>query len=152
MSEHSGGCHCGNLHLTLRLTEAPGAVRLRACGCSFCRANQTRTVSDPAGACEIWARDWSQVSRYRFGTGTADFLVCRTCGIYIGAVTETPAGTRMVTNTNCLNDRALFTATPAATDHDSETVEDRVLRRAANWTPTVIHPSPHPDNPGGTKQ
>ena len=24
-------------------------------------------------------------------------------------------------------------------DHDSETAEDRLARRAANWTPTVIH-------------
>ena len=140
MSTHDGGCHCGNLRLTLRLTQAPEAVRLRACGCSFCRANQTRTASDPAGKCEIWAADWREVSKYRFGTGTADFLICRRCGIYIGAACETPDGIRAVINTNCLEDRARFTGTPAPTDHDGETVENRMARRAANWTPTVIHP------------
>jgi hypothetical protein len=139
MSTHKGGCHCGNLRLILRLTQEPGDVRLRACGCSFCRANQTRTASDPNGAVEIWADDWSDVSKYRFGTGTADFLVCRRCGIYLGAVTETADGTRMVTNTNCLDDRALFTGMPAPTDHDGEAVESRVARRAANWTPAIIH-------------
>ena len=139
MTTHKGGCHCGNLRLTLRLSQPPEATPLRACGCSFCRANQTRTASDPNGAAEIWADDWSEVSRYRFGTGTADFLVCRRCGIYLGAVTETAAGTRMVTNTNCLEDRALFTGASAPTDHDKETVESRIARRAANWTPTTIH-------------
>ena len=139
MTTHNGGCHCGNLRLTLRLSQPPEKTSLRACGCSFCRANQTRTASDPNGAAEIWAEDWSNVSRYRFGTGTADFLVCRRCGIYLGAVTETEAGTRMVTNTNCLDDRALFTNTPAPTNHDGETVGSRIERRAANWTPTIIH-------------
>jgi hypothetical protein len=139
MSTHKGGCHCGNLRLTLRLTQPPNEVRLRACGCSFCRANQTRTASDPNGSADIWADDWSQVSKYRFGTGTADFLVCRRCGIYLGAVSETDAGTRMVTNTNCLEDRAAFTGTSVSTDHDGEAVESRIARRAANWTPTMIH-------------
>lgn len=139
MSQHKGGCHCGNLRLTLRLTQAPESVRLRACGCSFCRANQTRTASDPAGACEIWADDWSGVSKYRFGTGTADFLLCRRCGIYIGAVCDTPDGTRAVININSLEDRAAFTGVPNPTSHDSETVDNRIARRAANWTPTVIH-------------
>jgi hypothetical protein len=139
MNTHKGGCHCGNLRLTLRLTGEPRDAGLRACGCSFCRANQTRTVSDPEGAAEIWADDWAEVSKYRFGTGTADFLVCRRCGIYLGAMTETAAGTRMVTNTNCLEDRALFTGTPAPTDHNGETVDDRQARRAAMWTPTIVH-------------
>ena len=139
MSTHEGGCHCGNLRLTLRLTQTPDQVRLRACGCSFCRANQTRTASDPDGACDIWADDWNEVSLYRFGTGTAEFVICRRCGIYIGAIGETTAGTRAVINTNSLEDRALFNGSPAPTDHNGESVESRLARRAANWTPTVVH-------------
>ena len=102
MSTHEGGCHCGNLRLTLRLTQTPDQVRLRACGCSVCRANRTR-------------------------------------GIYIGAIGETTAGTRAVINTNSLEDRALFNGSPAPTDHNGESVESRLARRAANWTPTVVH-------------
>jgi hypothetical protein len=139
MSEHRGGCHCGNLRLTLRLTQEPGEVRLRACGCSFCRRHNTRTASDPSGAVEVWADDWSLVQLYRFGTGTCDFIICRRCGVYIGALGETSAGTRMVVNTTCLNDRAAFTRDPAPTDHDGETTKDRLARRAANWTPATVH-------------
>ena len=136
---HRGGCHCGNLRLELRLTQAPGDVRLRACGCSFCRAHNTRTTSDPDGAVDIRAADWSLVQLYRFGTGTAQFVICRNCGVYIGAIGDTESGTRAVINTTCLDDRALFTREPAPTDHDGESTQDRLARRAANWTPATIH-------------
>ena len=46
---------------------------------------------------------------------------------------------RAVINTTCLDDRALFTHEPAPTDHDGETTEGRLARRAANWTPATIH-------------
>lgn len=136
---HEGGCHCGNLRLTLGLSSPPGEVRLRACGCSFCRAHATRTTSDPLGTAEIWARDWKLVEHYRFGSRSADFLICRRCGVYIGAVCTTPAGHRAVINTNSLMDRALFTGTVAAVAHDGESTEDRMARRAANWTPAALH-------------
>jgi hypothetical protein len=139
MNEHSGGCHCGNLRLTLRLTRPPEEVRLRACGCGFCRAHATRTTSDPDGSVEIRAEDWSLVEPYRFGSATADFLICRRCGVYIGAVCDTPAGVRAVINTNSLATRRLFTGAPAAVDHDGEATADRLARRAANWTPAVVH-------------
>lgn len=137
--EHKGGCHCGNLSLKLRLSTVPGDVRLRACQCSFCRAHNTRTTSDPQGAAEIWAKDWSLVQLYRFGTATADFLICRRCGVYIGAVTETEDGTRSVINTNCLQDRGAFSAAPVPVNHDGEATQDRRERRVGSWTPTIIH-------------
>jgi hypothetical protein len=139
LAEHHGGCHCRNLRLTLRLSREPADARLRACGCSFCRAHNTHTTSDPNGAVDIWADDWSLVELYRFGTGTAEFLSCKRCGVYIGAVGETASGTRAVINTNCLDDRAAFTAKANPTDHDGEATEDRLARRDANWTPTTLH-------------
>lgn len=137
---HEGGCHCGNLRLTLRLTRPPAENATRSCQCSFCRRHATLTVSDPAGQADIRARDWSNVEKYRFGTATADFLLCRTCGVYIGAVCDTPDGMRMVTNTRCLDDREAFTSPPALPNHDKEAVEARMARRAANWTPAALHP------------
>jgi CheY-like chemotaxis protein len=137
--DHPGGCHCGNLRVVLRLTQAPEEAMLRACGCTFCRAHGTRTTSDPLGSVEVWAEDWSLVEPYRFGSGTAEYLVCRRCGVYIGAFCETEAGTRAVVNTNCLDDRGRFTSTPALVDYDGESVPDRLTRRAANWTPATLH-------------
>ena len=139
MGEHRGGCHCGNFCVSLNLSPPPAEVRPRACGCSFCRAHNTRTASDPNGSVDIHAADWSLVERYRFGTGTADFLICKRCGIYIGAICETASGTRAVINTNCLDDRAAFTQQPNPIDHDGEAIGDRLARRAANWTPATLH-------------
>ena len=73
---------------------------------------------------------------------TADYLLCRRCGVYVGAVCETGSGLRAVVNVNCLDDRAAFTQTPAAPDYDGEAAEERLARRANNWMPvTVAAPS-----------
>jgi hypothetical protein len=139
LTTHHGGCHCGNLRLRLSLSQPPEETALRACLCSFCRAHGTRTASDPRGSAAIEAEDWSLVEPYRFGSGTAEFLICRRCGVYLGAICETASGTRAVINTNCLDDRAAFTREPAPVDHDGENTENRLARRAANWTPATIH-------------
>jgi hypothetical protein len=99
-------------------------------------------VSDPHGRVEIWSSDWSRIERYRFSTGTADFLLCKTCGVYVGAVCETAQGTRAVTNINSLADRASFPPASSFPDHEVEPVEARIARRAANWTPAVLHDRP----------
>src|SRR5271169_2157056 len=136
-TEHKGDCHCGNLRVQVRLTRPPADVLIRSCACSFCRSHGTRTVSDPAGQAELWASDWDLVQRYRFGSRTADYLLCRRCGVYVGAVCETSSGLRAVVNVNCLDDRADFTQTPAAPDYDGETTDARLDRRSANWMPAV---------------
>jgi hypothetical protein len=134
---HSGGCHCGNFTVQLRLSRAAEQMPLRSCSCSFCRSHGTRTVSDRDGSVEITAADPSLVERYRFGTRTADYLLCRRCGVYLGAVCETGNGLRAVVNVNCLDDRAAFTQTPAAPDYHGEATDARLHRRATNWMPAA---------------
>jgi hypothetical protein len=136
--DHSGGCHCGNIRVHLRLSKPPQEAPLRACACSFCRAHRTRTVADPFGLFELSADDASLVERYRFGSRTADYVLCRRCGVYVAAVCETSAGTRAVVNTNCLADRAAFSQVPAVSDYEGETVEERLARRAVKWMPAVV--------------
>ena len=86
MHEHHGQCHCGNLAVTFRSAAAPEDTPVRACQCSFCRKHNTRAVADPNGEAQITVRDESALQRYRFGLGTAEFLVCGRCGVYIAAV------------------------------------------------------------------
>src|ERR1700733_4329556 len=121
--DHEGGCHCGNLRLRLHLPRPPAENATRSCACSFCRAHATRTVSDPDGHVEIRAGDWSRVERYRFASGTADFLLCQSCGVYVGAVCRTDLGLRAVTNVNSLTDRAAFPAASSFPNHDEEPAE-----------------------------
>jgi hypothetical protein len=136
--DHLGGCHCGNIHVRLRLSKRPEDSALRACTCTFCRSHSPRIVSDPEGIFEVWADDWSLVENYRFGTRTCDFLICRRCGVFIAAISETTMGARAVVNVNCLSDRGHFTSTPAFHDFEGETIETRASRRTANWMPAII--------------
>ncbi len=78
------------------------------------------------------------IEPYRFGSRTADYLLCRRCGVYVAAVCETAAGLRAVVNVNCLADRALFNQVPSTPDYDGETTEARLARRATNWMPAVV--------------
>lgn len=135
---HTGGCHCGNIATTLTLSKAPADSPLRACRCSFCRAHATRTVSDPLGSFEVRAEDWNQVEKYRFDSKTADYLICKRCGVYVAALCETPDGLRAVVNVNALDDRAQFTQPPSLPDYSGETKENRLTRRARNWMPAAI--------------
>src|ERR1039458_9301105 len=97
---------------------APFTTRMRFCACGFCCAHGTRTVSDRDGLFELRAADWSLVERYRFGSRTADYMICRRCGSYVAAVCATRTGLRAVVNVNCLDDRAAFTRSPAAPGYD----------------------------------
>jgi hypothetical protein len=142
---HTGGCHCGNISVQLRLSQPPEQTPLRSCSCSFCRSHGTRTLSDREGHAEITAGDCSLVERYRFGSRTADYVLCRRCGVYVGAVCETSSGLRAVINVNCLDDRAAFTQPPAAPNYDGEATDARLDRRATNWMPvTVLLPQSAP--------
>ena len=140
MRAFDGGCHCGNLSLTFETAQAPAAFSVRACGCSFCRRHQTRTVADPAGRVTIAARDPAQLGRYRFGLKTTDFLVCRACGVYLGAVYRDADGAWALVNTPVLAARAEFAQPAAPTDHDAETEAARRARRKATWTPASVEP------------
>jgi hypothetical protein len=101
-------------------------------------------VSDPGGLFEFQADDWSLIERYRFGTRTCDFLICRRCGVFIAAVAEMTEGVRAVVNVNCLNDRTSFASAPMVHEFQDETIESRLSRRAANWMPAMLSsPSDH---------
>lgn len=75
--ELGGGCHCGAVRFTVR-TAVP--VSLIDCNCSICAATgflhliaEREDFTLLAGA--------EALAEYRFGTGAARHLFCRTCGI-----------------------------------------------------------------------
>lgn len=72
-----GGCHC---HAVRFEAEVPEAVEILDCNCSICSATGFRHLIVPH-------EDFSLISgaetltSYRFGTGTAEHLFCRICGV-----------------------------------------------------------------------
>jgi hypothetical protein len=135
---HRGGCHCGTIRIAYR-SELPAAAHtLRECQCSFCRKHRSLAVSDPDGSAEIAIAEEAKVSRYRFGLGTADFLICRDCGVYVAAVMSEGDKAWSVIVVSALDDAADFTGPVAAVVFDGEGTGDRVARRRAKWTPTTL--------------
>ncbi len=135
MSEYRGGCHCGALGFTFATAKAAIDLPLHACQCSFCRRHGTRTTSDPAGEVVFTAADPAQLHRYQFGLRTASYLVCRTCGSYLGAVYTDADGERALVNVNCFEDGSAFTQAAKPISYDGEAEDARRARRKRNWTP-----------------
>jgi hypothetical protein len=134
----SGSCHCGNVRLVFETVLAPAQMQVRACGCGFCRRHGSRTISDPAGRLNISVEDPNKLVRYRFALRTADFLVCRACGVYVAALYADTEGAWATLNLNTLDAATSFTATPTPIDYEEETATARRTRRRTVWTPTTI--------------
>ena len=135
LSEFQGSCHCGAIGFSYRTSIAPERWSIRACQCSFCRAHDTLSTSDPAGSLEFTASDPDLLNRYRFGLRTADFLLCRECGIYIGALIETGKGRFGIISMHALVEAPENLAATEPISYDSEDIAERVSRREARWTP-----------------
>ena len=75
------------------------------------------------------------MQRYRFGLTTADFLVCRECGVYLGAQAQTARGAFGIINTRTLTPLPAELPPAVAADYGSEDATERLARRAQRWTP-----------------
>jgi hypothetical protein len=134
---YAGACHCRNLELRLESDRTPLELGLRTDTCSFCAKHHSMYTSDPAGAVHLAVRDEARLERYRFGTRTADFLLCRTCGVFVAAYATYEDGPQVaVVNVHVLDARAEFLANQLqVADLEGEPVEQRLARRRARWTP-----------------
>jgi hypothetical protein len=137
----TGGCHCGNVKVVFETALDPTTLSLRACQCSFCRRHGGITTSDPAGRLVIEVLEPGQIHRYRFALGITDFLICRTCGVYVAAAMKAEGATLGVLNVNVLDERVPFARPPTPMEYGAETVEDRGARRAKIWMPVEIQSS-----------
>lgn len=141
MSEYRGSCHCGAIGYRYHCGPSPATWAIRACQCRFCRAHDALSASDPTATIEFEAREPELLQRYRFGLKTADFLLCRRCGVYIGALIETPKGRFGIINTHALSEPPADLAEPLAMHYDTEAVTGRVTRREERWAPVTAVPT-----------
>lgn len=137
MTAYAGRCHCGAIGFAFHTDRRPGAWPIRACQCSFCRAHAAACTSDPSGQVVLAFTDESALQRYRFGLRTADFLLCRNCGVYIGAVLETAAGAFATLNTHAMAPVRDSIPAAAPVEYGDESAASRRLRRQSSWTPVV---------------
>src|SRR5215468_5126913 len=121
---YRGACHCEAIGFAYETALAPEGWTMRACACRFCRAHGAATTSDPGGALELVERDAGLLVRYRFGLRTADFWVCRGCGVYVGAGTSD--GRFGIINTNALVERPARLPAPQARSYEGESAAERM--------------------------
>jgi len=74
---HLGGCHCGAVRFEVA---APRRLTVQECNCSICRMTGYWHLIVPASRF-VLLQGQEALQEYRFNTGTARHLFCRTCGI-----------------------------------------------------------------------
>jgi hypothetical protein len=123
--------------VTFRLAASrpPEDLPVRACGCRFCRQHGVVATADPDGHITFAAADPGRVNRYRFGFETADFLICRDCGVYLGALMPDGERAYAIVNVNACDEPQRFLQNPVAMDYGAEDEAGRLARRRAKWTP-----------------
>ena len=131
-----GSCHCGAIAFTFRTSQPPALWAIRACQCSFCRGHGARTTSDPNGSATFHIADAEQLQRYRFGLRSADFLICRVCGIYLASVLTSPRGQFATLNVNTIR-AALGVPEAVPVSYEGESLEQKQARREQRWTPVA---------------
>jgi hypothetical protein len=137
MVELTGGCHCGRLTYRLSVPVPVERLPVRACQCGFCTRNDAVWTSHPDGRLDVHLEDTDQMIRYRFGTGTAQFLVCGACGILVLAVSHIERRDYAVVNLRSTESADLVRGDRTRTDFDGEGPDVRLTRRSRNWIPTV---------------
>jgi hypothetical protein len=132
-----GRCHCGNISFTLDWDPSPAEIPARACGCSFCTKHGGVWTSCPDGVLRVLVNDPAQASAYAFGTRTAEFHVCRTCGIVPVATSRIEGRLYAVVSVNAFEDLDPSRIRRAPSSFEGESEEDRLARRRRNWIGNV---------------
>lgn len=132
-----GQCHCGNIAFDFRWEPDPVNIPARACSCSFCTRHAAVWTSHPDGDLKISVGDSSLLTRYAFGTRTAEFHICARCGV-VPLVTSCIDGKiYAVVNVNSFEgvDPALLRHASASLDAEGE--GERLARRKRHWIASV---------------
>jgi hypothetical protein len=132
-----GHCHCGNVAFELDWLPDPATIPARACGCTFCTRHGGVWTACAGGKLHVLVRDASKVTRYAFGTKTAEFHICAVCGIVPLVISRMDGRDYAVVNVNTFDgvDPALLQRTGVSFDDEDEAT--RLARRRRNWIAEV---------------
>ena len=132
-----GKCHCGNISFDLAWNTDSTEIPARACTCSFCRKHGAVWTSNPHAALTIVINNPSLISRYAFGTRTAEFHTCARCGAVPVATSRIDDHLYAAVSVNAFEDvdQSLLRHTPASFDNEDK--ESRIARRKRGWIAAV---------------
>jgi hypothetical protein len=133
----SGRCHCGNIAFTLDWKPEPTEIPARACTCTFCTKHGGVWTSCPTGSLKVTVQNPAQVSRYAFGTSTADFHICTQCGVVPVVTSKIDGKLYAVINVNTFENVDPSLLRRSSSTLDEETSVERLGRRQRNWIADV---------------
>lgn len=135
-----GRCHCGNIAFSLDWQPDPSSIPARACTCTFCMRHGGVWTSYPEGRLTVRVADPTRVSRYAFGTETAVFQICATCGVVPLVTSPIDGRLYAVVNVNTFENVDPALLSRGSSSLDGESVDDRLARRQRNWIGHVDFP------------
>ncbi len=135
----NGKCHCGNITVVFKTRKKIPDFSVRKCDCSYCTKQGSRYISDPEGELHIGYEFEDLVTKYEFGSKTASFLICKTCGVIPVAVCEIDGQEFGIVNINALDDADHFGRHSKLMSYEGETTEERLARRKQNWIGKVVY-------------
>ena len=133
-----GSCHCGNIVVTFDWAGSGQNIPVRRCSCTLCAKHGAIWTSHPDGRFHLRIADDTRVTGYRFGTKTADFHICLTCGVIPFVTCLIEGILYAVVNANTFDNVDRSELVETATDFEGETTENRLARRRRNWTPEAV--------------
>ena len=131
----SGRCHCANISFALAWEPDPTEIPARACTCSFCTKHGGVWTSCPSGSLKVAIKDPSLVSKYAFGTETAQFHICSRCGVVPVVTSQIDGRLYAVVSVNALEAVEPSLVRRASASFDDEGEGARLARRQRNWSP-----------------
>lgn len=143
MHDLRGSCHCGNVEFTLFTEKSADDFTPRRCSCSMCRRHGASYISDPDARLTLRYRDPALLSVYRFGHGTAQWIICSNCGVLTAVLCKIDDRLRAVVRVQSMVDHT-FRARETPTDFEGESVAERLERRARTWIGSVAVSPPLP--------
>lgn len=139
-----GQCHCRNISYRLEWPHNVDVIPSRACGCSFCTTHSASYTSHPKARLGAQVRYSEKHSIYRFGTETADFHVCSTCGCVPFVTCEIDGQVYAVVNTKTFTSIRDYQLEESTANFGDEDVSVRLARRKKFWIPNVYINLPTP--------
>ena len=133
MRHVTGSCHCSNIRFDFYLPSEEPIIPIRACGCTFCQKHRGEWTSHPEGRLVAKLAEPEEVNRYQFGHGTADFYICKRCGVAPFVVSTVNGSDRAVVNAHSFDNVPSEELVSSSTDFDGESVDGRLARRDRNW-------------------
>ena len=136
-SRVNAACHCGNIRFVLLWPDSGVEIPVRMCSCNFCQRRAGSWTSHRNAELVAEIGDPLSVSKYRFGTKTADFYVCSVCGVVPFVISEIAGKQYAVVNVKSFEKLGELSFSSSSTSFDGEGVGDRLERRKRNWIPNV---------------